>query len=733
MLATLIRAIGQLWARLNYLPPSPRAPAYVPVPGSPAAARPTVPPANELEGLPLRYLIDTDIYGTGRDGEIVEVSYDATGKPARGISVKYCNLFDEKNTGAYGPYLKPSDTAQEYNEGQIDPKGPGWVKNLTEQFARAVAQGFHYVELDNPDAYTAADVLGAIGLAQHYGLAVLAKNPLACSWDATAYVAHPAVVGVIVERGAGNPSDMDALRKKVAKPDLPVWFVAFVSKKEDGRAWAVSTARLAAAFKNMWCTFSPDGEYTSSQDVPSLVPSAPPPSVTSKPAQIIPEITPSNSSLLSSQAAIELIVAEEVGSKAEYKPGPEWPGGGSGVTIGIGYDVGAGTLSKAQLHADWGGHIPDAMIVALEPCIGVTGSRASSLLSSVRNKVSVPWDAAMAVFEQVDVPRWYKICADRLPNFEMLSPDCKGALVSLAYNRGPSFDQAGDRFTEMRAIKAHVAAKEFGKIPQEFRAMERLWRGQGLNGLLTRREHEAVLFEKGLAASVAQSAPQTPPAAKPVVQTAAQSLLDPDQIVGWMQAHNCTVETAPKRVNLVYLEGVNPDGSRNDNRIDLWNDIRLILQYVDGKPRVTFKCIATTEPGTYYDKTHVIGGPQGAALIAPGQQACWQVGIHDAVKSYGHEALVQTGAEVSVYRDFDKSFRRQAGHITTGWYGINQHSTGMADASLSSIQAWSAGCLVVPHMGDHKEWIRILKTDERYLADHKFVFPTTVIPVAWQT
>jgi hypothetical protein len=177
----------------------------------------------------------------------------------------------------------------------------------------------------------------------------------------------------------------------------------------------------------------------------------------------------------------------------------------------------------------------------------------------------------------------------------------------------------------------------------------------------------------------------------------------------------------------------NPDGSRNDNRIDLWNDIRLIVQYVDGKPKVTFQCIATTEPGTYYDRTHVIGGPQGAALIAPGQQACWQVGIHDAGKSYGQEALVQTGAAVNVYRDFDKSFRRQAGHITTGWYGINQHSTGMADAALGSIGPWSAGCLVAPHMADHKEWMRILKTDERYLADHKFVFPTTVIPVEWQS
>ena len=45
----------------------------------------------------------------------------------------------------------------------------------------------------------------------------------------------------------------------------------------------------------------------------------------------------------SSQAAIDLIVREEVGSQARYKhkyQHPEWPGGASGVTIGVGYDCG---------------------------------------------------------------------------------------------------------------------------------------------------------------------------------------------------------------------------------------------------------------------------------------------------------------------------------------------------------------------------------------------------------
>ena len=63
---------------------------------------------------------------------------------------------------------------------------------------------------------------------------------------------------------------------------------------------------------------------------------------------------------LISQAAIDLIVCEEVSGKEVYERNyrrPEWPGGSSGVTIGIGYDVGAGVSDKAQLWADWRGRI----------------------------------------------------------------------------------------------------------------------------------------------------------------------------------------------------------------------------------------------------------------------------------------------------------------------------------------------------------------------------------------
>lgn len=226
---------------------------------------------------------------------------------------------------------------------------------------------------------------------------------------------------------------------------------------------------------------------------------------------------------LISQEAEDLIIAEEVSSKAVYEKRythPEWPGGRSGVTIGIGYDVGAGVKDRAQLSADWKGQISDDMIRALEPCIGVQGDAARALLSSVKNRVTVPWGAAIAVFENVDIPRWSATVRRYLPNCDLLSPDSFGALVSLAYNRGASFTKDGDRYREMRAIRDHMAGKRFDRIAAEFRSMKRLWPNQSERGLVARREHEAKLFERGLQQPAAGPLPIAKPASTPAAPAA---------------------------------------------------------------------------------------------------------------------------------------------------------------------------------------------------------------------
>ena len=202
-----------------------------------------------------------------------------------------------------------------------------------------------------------------------------------------------------------------------------------------------------------------------------------------------------------SQAAFDLIVQEETGGRAYYEQRqvhPDWPGGASGVTVGIGYDCGYCTAN--QLTSDWTGIIPDSMIIQLRSVAGIKGSPAHSSAQLLHAGVMVPWASALKVFQNIDVPRWTNTVLKALPNADKLTGDCLGALVSLAFNRGASFTLPGDRYREMRTIKALMEAQNFAAIPAEFRSMKRIWplNTPGHTDLTNRREHEAALFEKGL-------------------------------------------------------------------------------------------------------------------------------------------------------------------------------------------------------------------------------------------
>jgi hypothetical protein len=204
--------------------------------------------------------------------------------------------------------------------------------------------------------------------------------------------------------------------------------------------------------------------------------------------------------MLISQDAFELIVQEETGGEAYYnktEQSTDWPGGASGVTIGIGYDCGyetAGTIG-----ADWSARLPEATVAELCSVAGIHGSPARAHAKELHASIDVPWDVALDVFKTRDVPKWEKIVQDALANTGDLSGHSFGALVSLAFNRGASFHEPGPRYAEMRAIASLMAAKQFAEIPAQIRAMSRLW--PTTKDLRDRRQHEAALFEKGLQAA----------------------------------------------------------------------------------------------------------------------------------------------------------------------------------------------------------------------------------------
>ena len=205
-----------------------------------------------------------------------------------------------------------------------------------------------------------------------------------------------------------------------------------------------------------------------------------------------------------SQAAFDLIVNSEVSSRATYEKDyrrPELPGGQSGITVGIGYDCGQTTA--AVIRNDWQGKIPASMVDALCATAGLKAARARAVLAKVRAVVDVPWGAAVDVFSNVSIPKYMAYTRGGLPNYDELSPDCKGVLLSLVYNRGASFSQSGPRYLEMRNIKALMAARKYAGIPNELRKMKRLWTTPSVRGVAVRRDVEARLFEQGLNAAKA--------------------------------------------------------------------------------------------------------------------------------------------------------------------------------------------------------------------------------------
>jgi GH24 family phage-related lysozyme (muramidase) len=212
-------------------------------------------------------------------------------------------------------------------------------------------------------------------------------------------------------------------------------------------------------------------------------------------------------------AALSLIIDEEVTDERTYREKYQhfdWPGGKSGPTVGIGYDC--GYCKPNEIRADWAGILSEAQIAVLVSAAGITRGKAASWVKAHKRDITITWEQARRQIVEREIPKWEARLADAVPNVRLLPEDCYGALLSLAYNRGASFTLDGDRYTEMRAIRAHMAAQSFAAIPAEIRSMKRIWRGTDVgNGLCARRDAEADLFAKGLA-TLRRAPGLTPPA-----------------------------------------------------------------------------------------------------------------------------------------------------------------------------------------------------------------------------
>jgi hypothetical protein len=158
--------------------------------------------------------------------------------------------------------------------------------------------------------------------------------------------------------------------------------------------------------------------------------------------------------------------------------------------------------------------------------------------------------------------------------------------------------------------------------------------------------------------------------------------------------------------NIFYLEGINRDGSLNENNRFVYNDRRCILQFdnINGLliPKLTGNWLATCDPGEYYWDNPL--NENGCANIKKNAQyKAWITGKH-----HDQYALVQVG-EITVLRG-EKQIP-----FSGADFGVNQHSVGKGqDFSFGeAIGRWSAGCSVGASRVEHEAFMRRVDADPR--------------------
>jgi GH24 family phage-related lysozyme (muramidase) len=204
-----------------------------------------------------------------------------------------------------------------------------------------------------------------------------------------------------------------------------------------------------------------------------------------------------------SKKSLDLILEFEVGGGENYYnkflKNPAWPEGQSGVTIGVGYDL--GYVNKTEFSEDWK-DLPKEIFDRLYKVVGIKGYNAKNLIRGLRDIV-IPWELSLQVFNNKTVKKFWNLTRDTFPNFDNLPEDAKGGLVSLVFNRGSALE--GDRRREMKLIRDGMRItnifdqKSLSFIANQIRNMKRIWAGGSIEkGMNRRRDAEAKLIEQSL-------------------------------------------------------------------------------------------------------------------------------------------------------------------------------------------------------------------------------------------
>lgn len=191
----------------------------------------------------------------------------------------------------------------------------------------------------------------------------------------------------------------------------------------------------------------------------------------------------------------DLIYYYETGGKGYYLSRlsrPTVPPSPSGVTIGIGYDIGYNTA--AQVRQDWAGVIPQAQVERLASVAGLKGASAKAALPRVRDIV-IPWDAACTVYEKRTMPRFAKLTASTYPGIKDMPPHIQGVMLSTTFNRGSALSPYSRR-KELVWSRDDIEVGRMVKLPSYQLSMRRLW--PNIAGLQKRYAAHAGLMQRAV-------------------------------------------------------------------------------------------------------------------------------------------------------------------------------------------------------------------------------------------
>lgn len=179
----------------------------------------------------------------------------------------------------------------------------------------------------------------------------------------------------------------------------------------------------------------------------------------------------------------------------------------------------------------------------------------------------------------------------------------------------------------------------------------------------------------------------------------------------------------PDCFNIIYVEGMDPDGRRRPRRPDSFDDLRLLLRVAPGgRPELAGAWSATTAAGR--PSVEEPAEPEGAPRLRPGQHRAWVIGRTAIGTPLEQDALVQV-APLPVTRDTNRDYHRAGDPADSGLFIIDQH--GAMDAPHEEVGGSGAGCLISRDQEGHRAFMAMLRRDPRWWTNNAHRFTTSVL------